>query len=95
MSDLQNELRATFNRILDAIVAGQLNGCPSNSGLDQQTVVMLNTLAGLPVPKRARDVHAVRVEFGRMLDGTHAREANEAELEEWRRIVLPRNGDQG
>jgi hypothetical protein len=96
VSSQQSDLRKTFNRILDAVVAGKINGCPSDSGLDQETVTMLNTLAALPIPKRARDVHAVRVEFGRMLDGTHAREADAASLEAWRQIVndLPRNGVQ-
>jgi hypothetical protein len=85
-----SDIRKTFNAILDDIIAGKINGCPSDSGLDRETVTMLDTLAALPIPKLARDIHAVRVEFGRMLDGSHAREADQAELEAWRRIIEQR-----
>jgi hypothetical protein len=69
MSYLQTELSKTFSRVLDEIVAGKLTECPDDTGLDRETVTMLNTLAALPIPKRARDVHAVRVEFGQIVNG--------------------------
>lgn len=77
------ELRITFNQVLNNIVAGNLAGCPSDTGLDQQTCDILNSLAAQPGKKKAVDILACRTEFVRMLDGTHAREDDA----EWARLL--------
>jgi len=69
------EIVLEFNRILDAIVAGTEFGCPTDTGIDDDTRSVLNLLARQPDPKRAIDIQACRVEFGRQLDSTHAEEA--------------------
>ncbi len=64
---------ASFNRTLDSIVAGELTRVPSDTGLDQQTIDILNLLAAQQ-EKLPTDIAACRAEFGRQLDGTHAEE---------------------
>lgn len=81
------ELVATFNGILDDIVSGKAVGCPTDTGLDPETVDILNLLARQPNPKRPVDIAACRTEFGRMLDGTHALEWDERENEEWAKLL--------
>lgn len=69
------EIVIEFNRILDAIVAGTEFGCPTDTGIDDDTASILNLLARQPDPKRPIDIQACHIEFGRQLDGTHAAEA--------------------
>lgn len=81
------ELVAVFNAILDDIVNGKPGGCPTDTGLDPETVDILNLLARQPSPKRPVDIAACRTEFGRMLDGTHAQEADAEEDAEWSKLL--------
>ena len=81
------ELVRTFNGVLDGIVNGTTVGCPTDTGLDPQTVDILNLLARQPDPKLAVDIAACRTEFGRMLDGTHDREDDEEESAEWEKLL--------
>lgn len=81
------ELVASFNRVLDGIVAGVWGRCPSDTGLDDETIDILNLLAEQPDPKTPADIAACRTEFGRMLDGTHAIEAQQREDEEWANLL--------
>lgn len=67
-----SELRATFDKVLTGVRDGSLKGCPSDTGLDDQTVTALDRMA----QGKATAVQA-RVEFARMLDGTHARQARQ------------------
>ena len=83
----QAELVITFNGILDDIVTGKTVGCPTCTGLDPETVDILNLLARQPNPKRPADIAACRTEFGRMLDGTHDREWAEQEDAEWAKLL--------
>lgn len=78
----RDELIATFNALLDDIAEGRRRTVPTCTGLDWQTVRVLNQLAAQP-KKRAVDVMACRIEFGRMLDGTHAAEDRERDDAEW------------
>lgn len=75
------ELVATFNQVLDDVVSGTLHACPSDTGLDPETVAVLDALA--VHPKTARDIVACRTEFARQLDGTHIREAEANEARFW------------
>ena len=78
-----DEITANFNDVLDAIVAGSLERCPSDTGIDDETQDVLNLLAAQPNPKSPADIAACRTEFGRQLDGTHdieARADQDAEL---------------
>ena len=77
------ELTEIFNEILDGIIEKGWDSCPSDTGLDDETREILNSLAAQPNPKRPVDIQACRTEFGRMLDGTHAREAAEQDDAEW------------
>lgn len=77
-----DELKVVFNEILDGIVGGRMRSVPTDTGLDQQTVFILNLLAAQRV-KRPADIRACRIEFARMLDGTHAIEAQERDDAEW------------
>lgn len=77
------QLRQTFEQVLKAITSGDLGGCPTDTGLDEQTVRILNSLAAQPGKKKAVDIVACRTEFMWMLDGTHAREDDA----EWRRLL--------
>lgn len=72
------EIVKTFNDILDGIVAGGIDRCPAGIGIDIETMDILNSLALQPDPKRPSDIAACRTEFGRQLDGTHDREAENA-----------------
>ena len=81
------ELADTFNRMLDAIVAGHRIGCPSGTGLDEQTTDILNSLARQPMPKRPSDIAACRIEFARMLDGTHHAEYLAEEDDAWSKLL--------
>lgn len=76
------ELVETFNRVLEDILSGETGGCPTDTGLDWQTFQILNLLAAQKNPT-AEDIRACRIEFGRMLDGTHALEDMERDLREW------------
>lgn len=78
-----DELRNTFSQVLQDIVDGKLGGCPSDTGLDDQCMRILNSLARQPGKKKAIDILACRTEFAYMLDGTHAREDDA----EWRRLL--------
>jgi hypothetical protein len=66
----------TFNRFLDDIVKGNRRWVPTCTGLDGPTIAALNDL-GAQKKKRPVDIAACRVEFARMLDGTHARDQDE------------------
>lgn len=77
------ELHKVFTGVLDGIVSGDLTFCPTDTGLDEQTVHILNLLAAQPDPKRPADIEACRTEFDRMLDGTHARETDAEEAAAW------------
>lgn len=68
------QLVANFNSVLDRIVSGELFRVPSDTGLDQQTIDVLNALAAQPDRTLPSDIAACRTEFGRQLDGTHADE---------------------
>ena len=81
------ELVRTFNGVLDDIVSGRTVGCPTDTGLDPETVDILNLLGRQPDPKRPVDIAACRTEFGRMLDGTHAAEWEERENAEWTKLL--------
>jgi hypothetical protein len=81
------DLIKTFNGILDDIVSGRADGCPTCTGLDPETVDILNLLGRQPNPKTPSDIAACRTEFGRMLDGTHAREWDELEDAEWAKLL--------
>lgn len=74
------ELTTTFNDVLDRIVRGDLQRVPSDTGIDQQTIDVLNALAAQPDRTLPTDIAACRIEFGRQLDGTHAEEDSEAML---------------
>lgn len=67
-----DQLRATFDRLLAAIGDGTITSCPSDTGLDEQTIAALDAVAAGRV---SRD--AARSELARMLDGTHARQARQ------------------
>lgn len=67
------DITASFNRTLDRILDGTYTRVPSETGLDQQTIDALNSLAAQP-DKTPSDIEACRIEFGRQLDGTHAEE---------------------
>lgn len=67
------QLVSTFNQTLDRILDGTFTRVPSDTGLDQQTIDALNSLAAQEDPTPA-DIAACRTEFGRQLDGTHAEE---------------------
>ena len=69
-ADPVSDLIDAFNRILDDIVAGRISGVPDDTGLDEQTIEVLELLAAQP-DKIAADIAACRVEFARQLDGTH------------------------
>jgi hypothetical protein len=75
------ELRVSFTIALDGIVAGKWSACPSGTGLDDQTISVINALASQPDPKTPADIAACRTEFARQLDGTHAREDAESYAE--------------
>ena len=87
MHPTQAELVRTFNGVLDGIVNGTTVGCPTDTGLDPQTVDILNLLAAQPNPKRPVDIAACRTEFARMLDGTHDVEDDEAESAAWAKLL--------
>lgn len=76
------ELVDTFNTLLGEIVEGQRRSVPTCTGLDWQTLRVLNQLAAQP-KKKAVDIMACRIEFGRMLDGTHAAEDKARDDAEW------------
>lgn len=76
----QHDATVSFNDVLDRIVAGELERVPSDTGIDQQTIDVLNLLAAQPDPKTPADIEACRIEFGRQLDGTHAEEEDAALL---------------
>jgi len=80
------ELVVIFNGVLERIVSGELAGCPTETGLDWQTSEMLNLLARQRV-KYPTDISACRIEFARMLDGTHAREDQERDLREFEKLT--------
>ena len=82
-----DQLIATFNGVLDDIVNGRALGCPTCTGLDPETVSILNLLGQQPNPKTAAGIAACRTEFGRMLDGTHAKEWDEQENAEWAKLL--------
>jgi len=84
------EVVEEFNRILDATVAGTEFGCLTDTGIDNETRDILNLLARQPDPKRPVDIQACRIEFARMLDGTHAPEAEERDLAEWAKLLAKR-----
>jgi hypothetical protein len=77
-AEVPQDITASFNSVLDSIVAGELERVPSETGLDQQTIDILNLLAAQR-EKLPTDIAACRAEFGRQLDGTHAEE-NDAEV---------------
>ena len=81
------EIVEILNRVLDAIVEGREEWCPSDTGLDDETRDMLNLRGQQPLPKRPVDIQACRTEFARQLDGTHDREAEERDLEEWMELL--------
>jgi hypothetical protein len=81
------ELIVTFNGILEDIVNGKAAGCPTCTGLDPETVDILNLLGQQPDPKLPADIQACRTEFSRMLDGTHAAEAEAREEAEWANLL--------
>lgn len=81
------QITANFNRVIDGIVSGELAGCPTDTGLDDETVSILNLLARQPDPKSPADIVACRTEFGRQMDGTHDREWEEQEAEEWSKLL--------
>ena len=47
--DTVEQLQKTFNKILDAIVSGDLTACPTDTGLDDQMMDLLDLLAAQPV----------------------------------------------
>ena len=77
------QLSKTFTQVLDDIVAGKLGGCPTDTGLDEQTCRILDSLAAQPGKKKAVDILACRTEFAYMLNGTNAREDDA----EWRKLL--------
>lgn len=81
------EITANFNDILDGIVSGELAGCPTDTGLDDETIAVLDLLARQPMPKGAADIAACRTEFARQLDGTHEREWEAEEEAEWAKLL--------
>lgn len=81
------ELVATFNAVLEDIITGKSEGCPSCTGLDPETVAILNLLGRQPNPKLPVDIQACRTEFSRMLDGTHAIEWEAQEEAEWAKLL--------
>ena len=81
------DLVAEFNTILEDIVSGKAVGCPTCTGLDPETVAILNLLGQQPNPKLPVDIQACRTEFSRMLDGTHAAEFEQQESEEWAKLL--------
>lgn len=81
------QITANFNRVLDGIVSGELHGCPTDNGIDMETAEILNLLAAQPDPKSPADIVACRTEFGRQMDGTHDREWEEREAEEWSKLL--------
>ena len=81
------ELRQVFTGVLDGIVNGTTQFCPTDTGLDEQTVSMLNRLGAQPDPKRPVDIAACRTEFARMLDGTHADEDDAEEAAAWSKLL--------
>jgi len=81
-----DELVSVFNTVLDSIVSGDLLAVPTDTGLSEQTVDVLNLLAAQKV-KRPRDISACRIEFARMLDGLHAAEDRERDLAEWEELL--------
>ena len=83
----ESQLRQRFSDILDGIVAGTLAGCPTDTGLDDETIAVLDLLARQPNPKRPADIAACRTEFARMLDGTHEREADDDEAAAWAELL--------
>ena len=83
----EGEIVNEFNRILDAIVAGTEFGCPTDTGIDDETKQILDLLARQPDPKRPADIEACRIEFARQLDGTHAEEAVERDAAEWDELL--------
>lgn len=82
-----DELRQVFTGVLDGIVNGTTQFCPTDTGLDGQTVSMLNRLGAQPDPKRPVDIAACRTEFARQLDGTHDREDEEQDAAEWAELL--------
>lgn len=72
------ELRRTFTAILDEIVAGSEWGCPTDSGMDDETANALDALAAQPNPKPPTAIRDCRIVFARQLDGTHRREQEDA-----------------
>lgn len=81
------QITANFNAVLDGIVSGALGGCPTDTGLDDETISILNLLARQPFPKTVADIAACRTEFGRQLDGTHEREWEAEEEAEWAELL--------
>jgi hypothetical protein len=69
-ADPVSDLIAAFNRVLDDIVAGTITSVPDDTGIDPETVEILELLAAQP-EKTTADIAACRSEFGRQLDGTH------------------------
>ena len=82
---LPNDPRTTFRQVIAGIIDG--GDCPSDTGLDQQTVDILRLLARQPGKKSPADIEACWIEFARMLDGTHARENDE----EWAALIAAHN----
>lgn len=79
------QLRQTFTGILTAMSKGELNFCPTGTGLDEQTVSALNRYA--ISDKLPTDEVAARTEFARMLDGTHLAEYHEEESAAWAKLL--------
>jgi hypothetical protein len=67
-----DQLRATFDAVLAGIRRGRLAGCPSDTGLDDQTVTALDGVA-----QHTTTAEQARAELEKMLDGTHARQTRQ------------------
>lgn len=79
---MDSDIINNFNEILEDIVEGRRTAVPTCTLLDRQTIRILNILAAQR-KKTAKDIMACRVEFGRMLDGTHAVEDQIRDDAEW------------
>lgn len=87
MGTPQNSLVKDFNWVLNGIIKGEMLSVPTETSLDEQTTDVLNLLAQQPNPKRPADIRACRIEFARQLDGTHYREDQQADAEEWDELL--------
>lgn len=81
---IPTKLPTVFARVLAGIASGELGGCPSDTGLDNQTVDALDDYAAAVTAgtDTSTAIANAQTQLRAMLDGTHAKQDRQRRLDQ-------------